>query len=239
VRDGRVHVSGVVTTATARRTPARSPASVVIVGGGAAGDAAADVLRREGYEGPITLVSADTSAPYDRPNLSKDYLAGNAPEEWIPLRTPEFYRDLNVTLRLETPASGIDRASRRVQLSDGSSLGYDALLIATGASPIRLSALGPAVQYLRTLDDSRSIIAAAKRARRAVVIGASFIGLEVAASLRARGVEVHVVAPEQVPLERILGVDIGGFVRGVHEAWGVLPPRSERSRRGCHRRHAG
>jgi NADPH-dependent 2,4-dienoyl-CoA reductase/sulfur reductase-like enzyme/nitrite reductase/ring-hydroxylating ferredoxin subunit len=221
VRDGRVHVSGVVTTATARRTPARSPASVVIVGGGAAGDAAADVLRREGYEGPITLVSADTSAPYDRPNLSKDYLAGNAPEEWIPLRTPEFYRDLNVTLRLETPASGIDRASRRVQLSDGSSLGYDALLIATGASPIRLSALGPAVQYLRTLDDSRSIIAAAKRARRAVVIGASFIGLEVAASLRARGVEVHVVAPEQVPLERILGVDIGGFVRGVHEAHGV------------------
>src|SRR3546814_4040111 len=135
------------------------------------------------------MVSPDSSGPYDRPNLSKDYLAGNAPEEWIPLRGPEFYQDHGIYLRLGERAAAIDTAQREVQLEDGSRCSYDALLIATGAEPVRLDLPGsdlPHVRYLRTLADSRAIIRKAETAQRAVVIGASFIGLEVAASLRAR-----------------------------------------------------
>ncbi len=201
--------------------PRATPASVVILGAGAAGDAAADVLRREGYESPITLVGADNDAPYDRPNISKDYLAGKAPEDWIPLRPDTHYKERNVQLLLGRTATSIDTAQRRVLLDDGQSLDYGALLIATGASPIRLPALGEHVRYLRTLADSRAIVAASGTAHRAVVIGASFIGLEVAASLRERGLEVHVVAPESLPLERILGRELGDFIRGIHETRGV------------------
>ncbi|NUQ20425.1 MAG: FAD-dependent oxidoreductase, partial [Gemmatimonadaceae bacterium] len=204
---------------------AKAPASVVIVGAGAAGSAAADTLRREGYTGPIILLDGDTDAPYDRPNLSKDYLAGNAPEEWIPLRSADAYREHGIELRRGPRATGIDVGAKRLTLSDGSSLSYDALLIATGATPARLpgpSGNVPRVHYLRTLADSRRIIAAASKAKTAVVIGASVIGLEVAASLRARGLEVHVVAPEQRPLERVLGPELGGFVRKVHEEHGVV-----------------
>lgn len=197
------------------------PSSVVIVGAGAAGDAAADMLRREGYEGSITLIGADNDAPYDRPNISKDYLAGKAPEEWIPLRPAEFYQERNVRLMLGKTVASIDATNRRIVLDDGGTMDFGALLIATGASPIRLPALGDRVRYLRTLADSRAIIAASESARRAVVVGASFIGLEVAASLRERGLEVHVVAPESLPLERILGPELGDFIRGIHETHGV------------------
>ena len=203
----------------------RTPASVVIVGAGAAGSAAADTLRREGYAGPVTVIDGDRDAPYDRPNLSKDYLAGNAPEEWIPLRPKEAYRDRGIELRLGVRATRIDVAAKRVELDDGGSIAFERLLIATGAAPARLpGAAGesPRVMYLRTLADSRAIIAAAERSKRAVVIGASFIGLEVAASLRARGLDVHVVAPESRPLERVLGPELGGFVRAVHEEHGVV-----------------
>ena len=200
------------------------PESIVILGGGAAGESAAEMLRREGYTGSIAMVSADSSAPYDRPNLSKDYLAGNAPEEWIPLRGADFYRDHGIDLRLGARAAAIDPAQRAVQLEDGSRLAYDALLIATGADPVRRDLPGgdlPHVHYLRSLDDSRAIIKKAESARRAVVIGASFIGLEVAASLRARKLEVCVVAPEAIPMERIMGREIGGLVRRMHEEHGV------------------
>lgn len=197
---------------------------IVIIGGGAAGDAAADMLRREGHGGPITIVSADDAPPSDRPNLSKDYLAGNAPEEWIPLRAPEFYSGREITLVLGRRAARIDRAARRVILDDGSTHQYQRLLIATGASPVELPAAvsGGRVLYLRTLADSRRIIAAAEQSRRAVVVGASFIGLEVAASLRARGLDVHVVAPEQHPLERVMGREISDLIRGQHEKKGVV-----------------
>lgn len=201
----------------------RTPASVVIVGAGAAGSAAADTLRREGYTGPVTVIDGDRDAPYDRPNLSKDYLAGNAPEEWIPLRAPEAYASHGIEIR-RARATRIDVQGKRVELQDGSSVAYDRLLVATGASAAKLpGAAGesPRVMYLRTLADSRRIIAAAEQAKHAVVIGASFIGLEVAASLRARGLEVHVVAPEQRPLERVLGPELGDFVRGVHVEHGV------------------
>jgi apoptosis-inducing factor 3 len=200
------------------------PPSVVIVGAGAAGDAAAEMLRREGYGGPITLIGADESAPYDRPNLSKDYLAGTAPEEWIPLRPAEFYHDNEIELIVGRRVTAIDVPDRRVVLDDGSARAFGALLLATGSTPVHLPTPtygGSRVYYLRTLADSRAIIAAAGHARTAVILGAGFISLEVAASLRARGLEVHVVAPEPHPLSKVMGVELGEFIRGLHERKGV------------------
>jgi NADPH-dependent 2,4-dienoyl-CoA reductase/sulfur reductase-like enzyme/nitrite reductase/ring-hydroxylating ferredoxin subunit len=201
------------------------PASVVIVGGGAAGFAAAEMLRREGYDRPVTLLSADEAPPCDRPNLSKDYLAGTAQESWIPLKSPKFYEKRAIELRLGTRVTAIDPRNRRVTLADGKALDYGALLLATGAEPVRLDlpAADPAaVHYLRTLADSKAIIAAAATAKRALVIGASFIGLEVAASLRARKLDVHVVGPEARPLERVMGPELGDAVRRLHEKNGVV-----------------
>jgi apoptosis-inducing factor 3 len=198
----------------------KAPARIVIVGGGAAGFAAAEKLRREQYQGSIVMLSNDDTAPVDRPNLSKDYLAGNAPEDWVPLRPDSFYSENGIDLRLKANVTGIDARSREVALADGSKLSYDRLLLATGAEPVRLSIPGadqPHVCTLRSLADCRAIIERAKTARRVVVLGASFIGLEVAAALRARELEVHVVAPEKRPMERILGLQMGDFVRSLHE----------------------
>src|SRR5262249_24624934 len=199
-----------------------APRAVVGGGGGAAGSAAAEMLRRAGYDGRLTIVDDDNGSPYDRPNLSKDYLAGNAPEEWIPLRPDNFYAEHKIDI-VRGRATGIDTKNKKLTVDGRESLAYDVLLLATGAEAIRLDVPGPNrghVHTLRSLADSRTIIEAAKRARRAVVIGASFIGLEVAASLRARNLEIHVVAPEALPLERILGGHLATFIKSLHESKG-------------------
>jgi NADPH-dependent 2,4-dienoyl-CoA reductase/sulfur reductase-like enzyme/nitrite reductase/ring-hydroxylating ferredoxin subunit len=226
-RDGTIYVRERLepTDRSARAAGPAGPQSIVIIGGGAAGNAAAEMLRHEGYAGPVTLLSADDAGPYDRPNLSKDYLAGNAPEEWIPLRSPAFYGDHRIELKLAARVAEIDTKRHEVRLADGTRHPYGALLLATGAAPVPLAIPGsdqPQIHYLRTLADSRALVAAATSSRRVAVIGASFIGLEVAAALRGRGLEVHVVAPETHPMERVLGREVGDLVRKVHEEHGVV-----------------
>ena len=264
-RDGNAYVREKLERAGPHRLRAQAgmPKSVVIVGGGAAGNAAAETLRREGYAGRITMLSADASVPCDRPNLSKGYLAGTAPEESNPLRSPEFYEEHGIDLKLGARVAAIDTASRHVQLVDGSRHAYDALLLATGAEPVRLDVPGGD-------SPARALSAHARRQprpgrqgagcrQRAVVIGASFIGLEVAASLRARNIEVHVVAPETVPWrkswERRSGTSsasstsehgvtfhLGTTATSIDERSVTLAERRRpagRSRRRRHRRAAG
>jgi NADPH-dependent 2,4-dienoyl-CoA reductase/sulfur reductase-like enzyme/nitrite reductase/ring-hydroxylating ferredoxin subunit len=201
------------------------PSSVVIVGGGAAGLAAADMLRRERYEGPIVMVGADEDPPVDRPNLSKDYLAGEAQDDWIPMWPPELYAEKRIELLLRSRVASLDTSRRAVLFENGSRREFGAILIATGADPVHLpvpGADGPNVLYLRSFANSRALVERAQSAKHVVVVGASFIGLEVAASLRARNISVDVVAPERFPLERVMGVEVGRYIQSLHESHGVV-----------------
>ncbi|MGC1303149.1 MAG: FAD-dependent oxidoreductase [Caulobacteraceae bacterium] len=222
-RDGKVFVTGRKTS-----TPAKiwtgAARRVVIIGGGAAGFATAEWLRREGFTGDVTLLSADDQPPYDRPNCSKDFLAGEAPAEWMPLRDEDFYKEQRIDLRLGVEATGFDPGPKTVSLKDGDTLPYDVLVLAMGAEPQRPPIPGfdgEDVHVLRSLDDAEAIIAAVDKAKRVAVIGASFIGLEAAAALTQRKLEVHVVAPETTPLEKVLGRDLGEWVKQLHEEKGV------------------
>jgi NADPH-dependent 2,4-dienoyl-CoA reductase/sulfur reductase-like enzyme/nitrite reductase/ring-hydroxylating ferredoxin subunit len=228
----RVDLAGdrIVVSEKLPKAPAETPSSqpdarFVIVGGGAAGFAAAERLRRAGFAGELLILSADAEPPVDRPNLSKDFLAGKAPESWVFLKSPRFYERRGIRLELATAVTGLDIDGRSVRLADGRSMTFDKLLLATGAEPIRLAVPGadkPHVFTLRSLDDSRAIIGKAGESRSAVIVGASFIGLEVAASLVGRGLSVRVVAPETRPLEKVLGSELGDFVRAEHEGHGVV-----------------
>jgi 3-phenylpropionate/trans-cinnamate dioxygenase ferredoxin reductase subunit len=211
--------------AAAQLAPSGLPDSIVIIGGGAAGNMAAETLRREGYQGPVTLLSADADLPYDRPVLSKDYLAGKAPEDWVPLRSRDFYAEQKIELRLATRVIAIKPAERKLDLENGEQLGFGALLLATGAQPVPLAIPGaglPHVHMLRSLADAKALVSRAAEAKQCVVIGASFIGLEVAAALRQRDKTVHVVAPDAIPMARILGDEIGEMVLALHQAKGVI-----------------
>ena len=220
---GRIRVGARKPAATPAALAA-APRTIAIVGAGAAGDSAAAALRREGFAGDIRLFGADAAPPVDRPNLSKDFLAGTAPEEWLPLRSESFFKEQRIDLAIGARVTGVSLQARELTLADGTTVGWDALLLATGAEPVRLTVPGgdlPHVHTLRTIADARAIIAHAQGARTAVVVGASFIGLEAAASLRTRGLDVHVVAPDAVPFARSLGPELGAFLRGVHEEHGV------------------
>jgi NADPH-dependent 2,4-dienoyl-CoA reductase/sulfur reductase-like enzyme/nitrite reductase/ring-hydroxylating ferredoxin subunit len=227
-RDGHVFVTGKRAkpgTVRHRVRQGATPSSVGVIGSGGAGNSVAEELRHLGFEGSITLIDPDESAPYDRPNLSKDYLAGTAPEEWIPLHPRTYYRERDIELLLGRRVTALDAGRKRIVLDDGTMREFGAVVLATGAEPVRLTLPedhGPRIHYLRTLDDSRAIIRATEGARRAVVLGASFIGLEVTAALRARNIEVHVVAPGHRSLERILGRELGDFIRTLHEDHGVV-----------------
>jgi apoptosis-inducing factor 3 len=207
------------------RVPCKlNPSSVVIVGAGAAGAACADMLRAKGYTGPVTMAGNEEPGPVDRPNLSKDFLAGTAGEDWIPLRTREYYESIQVDLVTDDPAVRINATEHQVSLRSGRTLSYGALLLATGAEPRSLSIDGadlPHVYRLRTLADSKAIIARAQGARSCAVIGSGFIGLEVAASLRQRGLAVSVIGQDSVPLKSILGSELGAFIQKLHENHGV------------------
>lgn len=228
-RGDRIVVTGQV-PADKEAAPSSQPEAagqqerIVIVGGGAAGFAAAEMLRRRRFAGEITMLSSDGDAPYDRPNLSKDYLAGTAPESWIPLRGPKFYARNRIDLQLRTTAGRIDVGGRAV-IADGRVFPFDRLLLATGAEPVRLpvaGADGDHVLTLRSFADSRAVIERAQGSKTAVLLGAGFIGLEVAAALRRRGLAVHVVAPEDYPLGAVLGPELGTFIRSLHEEHGVV-----------------
>lgn len=201
------------------------PERIVIVGAGAAGDTAAATLRWHGYDGDVTLLDAGSDLPPDRPNLSKDFLAGSAPEAWVPLRGEDYYDRHGIDLRRNARVARIDATNHRVRLDDGTEFPYDKLLLATGADPVKPPIPGAEAAHVHTLRstaDSRAIIAAVEGgARQAVVVGASFIGLEVAASLIARGLEVHVVAPEACPLARVFGERLGRYIQRLHESKGV------------------
>jgi 3-phenylpropionate/trans-cinnamate dioxygenase ferredoxin reductase subunit len=197
----------------------------VIVGAGMAGGKAAETLREEGFDGRIVLIGAEPERPYERPPLSKDYLRGEADRSAVWLQDdPAWYEQHNVELRTSTPVASLDVAGRAVVLDGGERVDYDALLLATGAEPKRLPIPGadlPGVHLLRTVEDSDSLRAVLDAGGRLVVVGAGWIGCEVAASARQRGLEVTVVEPLSLPLERVLGPELGAFYRDVHVDQGV------------------
>ena len=196
----------------------------VIIGAGAAGYAAAQTLREEGFRGNVVMITREDRGPYDRPNLSKDYLHGHAEPEWMPLRSEEFFKEHGIKLVLNKEVTRVDARSKTITFEGGETMEYDSLLVATGGAPVRLNIAGSDLKnvcMLRSFSDADSIIETAGRSRRAVVVGASFIGMEAAYSLRERGLEVTVVAPSQEPFEATLGAEIGALFRRVHETHGV------------------
>ncbi|MCV7028630.1 NAD(P)/FAD-dependent oxidoreductase [Mycobacterium sherrisii] len=194
---------------------------IVIVGGGLAAARTAEQLRRSDYTGPVTIVSDEVHLPYDRPPLSKEVLRNEVDD--VALKPREFYDEKNITLRLGAAATGLDTAARTLTLSDGTVLGYDELVIATGLIPRRIPAFPDlaGICVLRSFDESLALREHAGKAQHVVVIGAGFIGCEVAASLRSRGVEVVLVEPQPTPLAAVLGEQIGELVTRLHRAEGV------------------
>jgi NADPH-dependent 2,4-dienoyl-CoA reductase/sulfur reductase-like enzyme len=194
---------------------------VVIVGGGLAAARTAEQLRRSDYAGPITIVSDEDHLPYDRPPLSKEVLRAETDD--VTLKPAEFYDENDITVLLGKAARSVDTDAKTLKLADGSELGYDELIIATGLVPKRIPSFPdlPGIHVLRSFDESLKLRGEAGSARHAVVVGAGFIGCEVAASLRAMGVDVVLVEPQPAPLASVLGEQIGSLVARLHRAEGV------------------
>jgi 3-phenylpropionate/trans-cinnamate dioxygenase ferredoxin reductase component len=196
----------------------------VIVGASLAGAKAAETLRSEGFDGRVVLVGAESERPYERPPLSKDYLRGEVGREKVYVHPEGFYAEHDIDLRLGRTVEGLDTSASELELDDGERLRYDRLLLTTGAEPRRLSIPGAGldgVHYLRSIQDSDALRARLDRGGAVVVVGAGWIGSEVAASARQRGLEVTVVEPASLPLERVLGAELGAIYRDIHADHGV------------------
>ena len=196
----------------------------VIIGGGAAGQYAAEALRTEGFAGRIMMISKDQDHPYDRVNCSKEYLQGEAPQEWMPLRDASFYEEHGIELRTATTVSELDADHQTIQLQDGEQIKYDKALVCTGGAAIQPNLEGADLNNvftLRSLQDSTHIQEAGKKAKKAVVVGSSFIGMEGAWSLSKLGCEVTVVSPEAVPFADKWGTEVGKMLKKLHEENGV------------------
>ncbi|TXI42858.1 MAG: FAD-dependent oxidoreductase [Mycobacterium sp.] len=198
-----------------------SAKGIVIVGGGLAAARTAEQLRKSEFSGPVTIVSDEVHLPYDRPPLSKDVLHADLDD--VTLKPAEFYAENDITLRLGSAARNVDTAAQTVTLADGSVLGYDELVIATGLVPRRIPSFPEldGIRVLRSLDDALALRGQASSARNAVIVGAGFIGCEVAASLRKMGVAVVLVEPQPTPLASVLGEQVGALVTRLHRAEGV------------------
>lgn len=196
----------------------------VIIGGGASGNAAAQAMREAGFKGSIKMITQEDKFPYDRPNLSKDYLQGTAEAEWMPLRSEVFYKEYGIEILFNKKVKSVDSENNSIAFDNGEEIKFDKLLIATGGTPRKLNIPGSDlnnIYYLRSFADSDEIINKAKDSKKAVVIGASFIAMESAHSLTERGLKVTVVAPEEIPFERVFGKEIGSLFKRQHEAKGV------------------
>jgi 3-phenylpropionate/trans-cinnamate dioxygenase ferredoxin reductase component len=191
----------------------------IIVGASLAGAKAAETLREEGFDGRLVLIGAESERPYERPPLSKEYLRGEADREKVYVHSEAFYAEHDVELRLGRSAIALDPSGGELELDDGERLRFDRLLLATGAEPRRLRVPGAeleGVHYLRSVEDADALRAGLEPGRRVVVVGAGWIGAEVAASARQRGAEVTVLHPHAVPLERVLGSEVGAVFRDLH-----------------------
>ena len=210
--------------AMVKHNPAADRRTFVILGAGGAGNMAAQTLRQDGFEGRIIMLTAENSLPYDRPNLSKAYLYGDAPVDSLPWRSEQFYRDHDIEIRFGHRVTLVDPAAKIIEFATGARMSYDTLLLATGGVARPLEVPGGNLENvftLRIIEDATRIIAAAGHASRAVVVGASFIGMEAAYSLAKRGLKVTVAAPGAVPFQKQLGPEIGRVLQQVHEGHGV------------------
>jgi NADPH-dependent 2,4-dienoyl-CoA reductase/sulfur reductase-like enzyme/nitrite reductase/ring-hydroxylating ferredoxin subunit len=223
VEDGKVYVG-------AKKKPAPNgreegdDRTFLIVGGGAAGNSAAETLRREGFGGRIVMLTPESDRPYDRPSLSKEFLSGEAPSKWIPLHGSSFYEKRDIEIRTGCRAAELVPDEHVVRLESGEEVAYDRVLCATGGRPNELDIPGAELDgcyTLRSFQDARDIVSALDDAERAVIIGAGFIGMEAAAALREREMEVRVVAPEEVPLARVFGEETGRWLYSMHCDHGV------------------
>jgi NADPH-dependent 2,4-dienoyl-CoA reductase/sulfur reductase-like enzyme/nitrite reductase/ring-hydroxylating ferredoxin subunit len=226
VENGNVYIGGPETSSPAVKTRGESsdPRTFAILGAGAAGNAAAETLRREGFSGRILLITEENRLPYDRPNLSKDFLSGEASPDWIPLRNEKFYQDMKIEFMHGRRVERLKPEEHKLVFSGGDELRFDKALLATGGTPRRLSIPGgdlPNVFLLRTVEDAESICKAAEKAEKAVVLGAGFIGLEAAASLRKRGLKVDLAALDKIPLQKVFGDILGLWFQEMHEKQGV------------------